>query len=121
LVGGGNPNLFKLVKHGEEIKKWHFIYFGYTRKTRRAYGYALFDGGRKEEFDFPSTNHFLSKHLYLYVAKDKFYPAYSGKLSNLKMILCDGAFEPNFPSDPKPPITPPPKPDPEPTCIEGSA
>jgi hypothetical protein len=57
------------------------------------------------------------------VAKDKFYPAYSGKLSNLRMVLCNGAFDPKFPVEPPAPKTPevPPKPEPEPTCIEGSS
>jgi hypothetical protein len=66
----------------------------------------------------------LNKYLHLYVAKDKFYPAYSGRLSNLKLILCDGAFDPKYPTDPKPPVTPPPPPpppEPEPTCNEGSS
>ncbi len=39
------------------------------------------------------------------------------------MVLCNGAFDPKFPTDPKPPVTPiePPKPEPLPTCVEGSA
>ena len=40
------------------------------------------------------------------------------------MILCDKAFDIEYPVDPKPPLTPtppPPKPDPEPECIEGSS
>lgn len=60
----------------------------------------------------------------MYVAKDKFYPAYSGRLANLRMVLCNGAFDPKFPVEPEPPVTPPPpppKPEPEPTCIEGSS
>lgn len=122
LVGAGNPNVYKLVKYGAEIQKWHFIYFGYNRNTRRAFAFVEFEG-RREEADFPTTNHYLARNLYLYVAKDKFYPTYSGKLSNLKMVLCNGAFDPKFPSDPKPPVTPevPPKPEPEPTCVEGTA
>jgi hypothetical protein len=40
LVGGGNPNVYKNIKYGEDISKWHFIYFGYTRKDKRAFGYV---------------------------------------------------------------------------------
>lgn len=40
------------------------------------------------------------------------------------MVLCNGAFDPSYPVEPEPPVTPPPpppKPEPEPTCIEGSS
>ncbi len=40
LVGAGNANVFKSVKYGSDHTTWHFIYFGYTRKDRRAYGYV---------------------------------------------------------------------------------
>jgi hypothetical protein len=52
LVGAGNPNVYKNIKYGEDIAKWHFIYFGYTRKDRRAFAYVQFEG-RREEIDFP--------------------------------------------------------------------
>lgn len=56
------------------------------------------------------------------MAKDKFYPSFNGRIGNMKLILCDKAFDIERPVDPKPPITPePPKPDPEPECIEGSS
>jgi glutamine amidotransferase-like uncharacterized protein len=42
LNGEGNPNVYKLVKYGAELTSWHFIYFAYTRKARRAYGYVQF-------------------------------------------------------------------------------
>jgi hypothetical protein len=122
-VGAGNPNVYKTVKYGSEISKWHFIYFGYSRKEKRATGFVQFEG-RKEKFDIPQTNHYLAKDFYFYVAKDKFYPAYNGKVGNLRLIFCDGAFNPEFPIEPKVPVTPlppPPPPEPEPTCIEGSS
>jgi hypothetical protein len=40
MNGAGNANLYKLVKYGADLTKWHFIYFGYTRKDRRAYGFV---------------------------------------------------------------------------------
>lgn len=46
LNGNGNANLFKTVKYGDGLAKWHFIYFGYTRKLRRAAGYVQFEGAR---------------------------------------------------------------------------
>jgi hypothetical protein len=123
LNGQGNPNVYKFMKYGADLVKWHFVYFGYSRKARRAYGVVSFEN-RKAEVDFPNTNHFLARSLNLYVAKDKFYPSFNGRISDLRMVLCDGAFDVNYPSDPPPIVTPPPippKPDPEPTCIEGSS
>ena len=122
LNGAGNPNLFKTVKYGDGLTKWHFIYFGYTRKQKRAAGFVQFEG-KREEVDFPSTNHFLNRNYFVYIAKDKFYPSYNGQIASFKLILCDGAFDPQFPTDPVPPKTPvpPPKPPVEPTCVEGSA
>jgi len=48
LNGAGNANLFKTVKFNNDLSKWHFVYFGYSRKTRRATGFVQFEGGRKE-------------------------------------------------------------------------
>jgi hypothetical protein len=81
------------MKHGPEVTKWHYMYFGYSRDTRRAYGFIQFEG-RREEVNFPNVNHFVSKRQFLYLAKDKFYPSYNGKVANMKMLLCDGAFDP---------------------------
>lgn len=38
-VGGGNPNVWKNIKHNDKHLKWHFIYFGYdwNKKTARAF------------------------------------------------------------------------------------
>ncbi len=39
MNGAGNANIYKTVKYGDEMKLWHFIYFGYSRKERRAFGF----------------------------------------------------------------------------------
>ncbi len=59
----------------------------------------------------------------MYLAKDNFYPSFNGKVSNFKLLLCGGAYDPSYPVDPKPPDTPlpPPEPEPLPTCVEGSS
>lgn len=93
LVGAGNANLFKSVKAGNDMNKWHFVYFGYSRKERRAAGFVQFEG-RKEEVNFPDTNHFLNRNYYIYIGKDKFYPAYNGKIASFRVLLCNGAFNP---------------------------
>jgi hypothetical protein len=87
LVGNGNPNVYKNVKYGEDHKKWHFIYFGYSRKERKALGFIQFEG-RKEELVFNDVNHFLIRQYFIYIAKDKFYPSYNGKISNFRLTLC---------------------------------
>jgi len=75
----------------------------------------------------------LAKQFYIYLAKDQFYPAYSGKIGLLRVMLCSGSFNPEFPRDPKtprtplPPVpippTPPPKiptpPPKDPECVKG--
>jgi len=40
LNGQGNANLFKNVQYKAELTEWHYIYFAYSRKDRRAYGYV---------------------------------------------------------------------------------
>lgn len=36
MVGSGNPNLYKNVRYGDQLERWQFIYFGYSRKERKA-------------------------------------------------------------------------------------
>jgi hypothetical protein len=112
MNGRGNPNVYKSVKYGEQLPEWHFVYFAYTRKQRKAYGYVAFKG-RKEVVQFDGINHYLAKQYRVFVAKDRFYPSFSGKVARFRMKLCGGAYDPNFPEDPETPVTPsPPTPTP---------
>jgi hypothetical protein len=52
MNGAGNPNVYKTINYGTELTKWHFIYFGYTKKDSRAFGFIQFES-RKETVDFP--------------------------------------------------------------------
>jgi hypothetical protein len=89
---------------------------------------------RKETLVFNDVKHYLSKQFFVYLAKDRFYPSYNGKIGLFRMMLCSGAFNPEFPRDPvtprtpkpPPPIPPTPPPPKEPTpkprepeCIKG--
>jgi hypothetical protein len=47
LNGQGNPNIYQSVKYQNDLTEWHFVYFGYTRKDRKAAGYVKFTN-RKE-------------------------------------------------------------------------
>jgi len=55
----------------------------------------------------------LARQYLVYVAKDKFYPSYSGKVSHFKMHLCDTSFNPEFPTDRTKPSLPSPLPAPD--------
>jgi len=36
MNGGGNANIYKTVKYGTELNQWHFVYFAYSTKERKA-------------------------------------------------------------------------------------
>jgi hypothetical protein len=77
----------------------------------------------------------LVKNLYVNIGKDKFYPAYNGRIAKFRMNLCGGAYDPDFKESPNPPptptkssattvpppssTTPEPTKEPEPRCVEG--
>ena len=42
----------------------------------------------KVDVDMKQVNHFLSKQLYLNIAKDKFYPSYNGWTYDFRLHLC---------------------------------
>jgi hypothetical protein len=46
----------------------------------------------------------------LYIAKDNFYPGFNGKINSFTLLLCNGAYDPNYPPNEKPPDTPKPPP-----------
>ena len=75
---------------------------------------------------FNDVNHYLIRQYFIYLAKDKFYPSYNGKIANFRFLTCQGAYDEKFPvtNPPKTPIIEPPKPpvpEPEPVCVEGAA
>jgi hypothetical protein len=77
------------------LTRWSFIYFGYSRIERRAHGFNLVDG-KVARVDFADTNHFLSSAHILYLAKDRFYPSYSGRAVSVSYAMCQGAFNPDY-------------------------
>ena len=42
LNGAGNANVVKNVDHKDRHHKWHFIYYAYSRKDRKARVYVKF-------------------------------------------------------------------------------
>lgn len=40
MNGGGNANYFKNLAHKNRHTKWHFVYYGYSKKDSTAYAYV---------------------------------------------------------------------------------
>jgi hypothetical protein len=116
MNGNGNPNVHQSVKYQNDLTSWHFIYFGYSRAERKAFGFVKFPG-RKEVVKFDGINHYLAKQFYVNVGKDQFYPSYSGYVAHFRIHLCKGAYDPEFPTDVTPPSSPTPPTPPTPTPI----
>ena len=72
LNGAGNPNLYKAIPYGKDLKSWHFIIFAYSKDKKKAAGFVQFKE-RKEIIDL-DDNHFLNEVVYLNIGKDRFYP-----------------------------------------------
>jgi hypothetical protein len=67
----------------------------------------MFNDKKKGDVIFNDIKHFLAPKLYLFLGKDKFYPSFNGYVGHVRMHLCDGSFNPEFPIDPPgPPIAP---------------
>lgn len=115
LNNHGVPNVHQSVPHRQGISTWHHIYFGYSRQERRALAMVWLPTG-KVVVEFEQVNHFVSKQLFLYGAKDQFYPSYYGWIYKLQVHLCD--FDPNHePSKPFPTPIPPRPPAPHPHAL----
>ncbi|CAD8158723.1 unnamed protein product [Paramecium pentaurelia] len=88
--GSGNPNLWDSVEYGSTLGQWHYIYFGYSRRTRYA-NYAIY----LSESEMPSNQihdvrHYLVPQRRLYIGNDGLYPAFNGKFYNWRVNSCIG-------------------------------
>lgn len=111
MNGAGNANIHKNAKQGAGVSKWHFIYFGYSKKEKKAVGYYKTKDA-KQEVVFDNVNHYVARQLIFYLTKDQFYPAYNGKVAHVRLLLCGGAYDPKFPESEPPTPTPTPTPTP---------
>jgi hypothetical protein len=66
MFGGGIPNAVKNIKYGASIKKWHFIYFGYSWVERKAYAFVKFFD-REEGAVYMNVNHYLAEKFFFFV------------------------------------------------------
>ncbi|CAD8058815.1 unnamed protein product [Paramecium sonneborni] len=91
LYGSGNPNSVQNVQYKDDIAKWHFIYFGYSRVKQMAYAKVEF-GFRKEEIMFKDHHHYLPNKFFLSVGRDKWHDPYLGNIAFLRFQSGEGAF-----------------------------
>lgn len=101
MKGEGDSNLTKNVKHNDEHLEWHYVYFGYNRKERKANGVIIFKD-KKETVEYSDVNHYLIDVHRLYLANDRFYASYNGYIAHLRIHLCEDADHPTR----TPPTTP---------------
>lgn len=100
LNGEGNANVHQNVPHKNHINGWHHVYFAYSRNERRAIAFVQFPSG-KAEISFKNINHYLTNKFYFAIAKDQFYKSYIGRISDVELSLCHGAFDPKFKPEPR--------------------
>jgi hypothetical protein len=58
----GNVNVWKNINYDDDLVKWHYIYYGYSRNDRTASGVVIFKD-RTEKVAFTETNHYLPKNV----------------------------------------------------------
>ena len=91
MQGAGNANVNQRIQHDGKFVRWHYIYFGYSKPQNRAYAYVKWASG-ENSLNFPNTNHYYISKFYMWVPKERFYAAFSGKIGYLNLNFGDGAF-----------------------------
>lgn len=84
-------NSVQNIAYKNDLARWHYIYFGYSRDQRLAFAQVQFKS-RTESQSFKDHNHFVPNKFSLYVAKDKWHAAYSGQIAYLNFNAGAGAF-----------------------------
>lgn len=91
IFGGGTVNSVQNINYGNDLNKWHYIYFGYSRAQRLAHSLVEFRT-KTEQASWKDHNHFLPNKFSLYLAKDKWHAAYSGSIAYFRFNGGAGAF-----------------------------
>ena len=84
LNGNGNANSIKTIEHEGAHTVWHFVYFGYSRRTREAFSFVKFMH-KDATTTWANHNHFLTKKFYVLVGRDAFSPFWNGKIRYFRM------------------------------------
>lgn len=79
----GNADIWKQVPYLNDLPKWHFVYFGYTRSQKYAWASIEF-ASRTPTIEWKDVNHYLPNKFSLYVAKDKWHSTYSGNIGYVR-------------------------------------
>lgn len=90
LNGAGNPNVHQNIPSTLH-KQWHYIYYGYSRIQRKAYGYIKFLEG-EGEITHANCNHYVTNQHYFTMEKDKFYPTLQSEVAYVNINYGKGAF-----------------------------
>jgi len=77
IFGGGNVNSIQNIFYKNDLPKWHFVYFGYSKAEKMAYAKVEFKS-RTEELIYKDHNHFLPNKFSIYMGRDKWHAIYSG-------------------------------------------
>lgn len=88
---GGDSNRYVAIPHGNQITQWHYIYFGYSRQSRRAYFYAQLKNSNLIK-DFTNTNHYLAEKFF-FVLKDTTQAFWNGQYGQIAVNIGKGAFK----------------------------
>ncbi len=67
------------------------MYFGYSKPLKRAYAYTKWASG-ENNLNFPDVNHYYIGKFYLWLPRERFYSAFSGKIGYFNINAGDGAF-----------------------------
>ncbi|CAK56140.1 unnamed protein product (macronuclear) [Paramecium tetraurelia] len=91
LVGGGNADSWNRINSGQDLVRWHYVYFGYSLIEKAAY-YRVEFKGRMEQFTFKDHKHYYPNKFSLQVARDKFYQPFAGIASYFRLNVGEGAY-----------------------------
>lgn len=72
-IGGGDVDKNNKAKVGNDISRWHYVYFGYSLVEQAAY-YRVEIKGRVEEYTFKDLKHYYPNTFTVTLGKDKLAP-----------------------------------------------
>ncbi|CAD8054740.1 unnamed protein product [Paramecium sonneborni] len=89
--GKSKVNDCKMVKYGNKLTEWFYVYFGYSRHLNKAYGYMEFTH-EMAQMEFKDVRHYYAGKIYFYLGQDKFYPPFNGKVQGFMLNFFDGSY-----------------------------
>lgn len=70
-------NVVKNIDYAEYLNYWTYLYFGYSKSKKEAYGFIRFKL-RDNNVLFTGIGHFVPTIFSFWLQKDKYYPGYNG-------------------------------------------